>query len=187
MALRKYRRKVPLFLSSTTSVIILLFLALLIVWRLVARARRLIGRQRLSPGRAWFAVILFPTVIVALLLSPAAAGTETNVAALAAGTGIGVALGLIGLALTRFEACTDGLFYTPNAYLGMALVTALLARIAYRFTSEIASAEAFGMVPDELIFSPITLVIFGTLAGYYFAYSAGLLRWRMLKKESPPA
>ena len=46
---------------------------------------------------------------------------------------LGAALGVLGLRLTRFEATSAGLFYTPSAHLGIALSTLLVCRIAYRF------------------------------------------------------
>ncbi len=35
--------------------------------------------------------------------------------------------------------------------------------------------------------SPLTLAIFGTLAGYYVTYAIGLLRWRARVALQPPA
>jgi len=37
----------------------------------------------------------------------------------------------------------------------------------------------------EFVTSPVTLVIFGVLAGYYISYALGLLAWR--KRTAPPA
>ena len=34
--------------------------------------------------------------------------------------------------------------------------------------------------------TPLTLVILGTLAGYYCTYAVGLLRWYFSVKRSPP-
>jgi len=70
------------------------------------------------------------------------------------------------------------LFYTPNAHLGIALSLLFIARLGYR----IALPLATGRLPDpqsaQLGSSPLTLAIFGTLAGYYVTYAIGLLRWR---------
>ena len=49
------------------------------------------------------------------------------------GVTLGVALGLLGLRLTRFEITGEGMFYTPSAHLGVALSTLLVGRIVYRF------------------------------------------------------
>ena len=34
--------------------------------------------------------------------------------------------------------------------------------------------------------SPLTMAIFGTLAGYYVTYAIGLLRWRAQVSRLPP-
>ena len=95
-------------------------IAALVAWRVHARMRRMIGRQRLSPLRPWLAVTLFPLLAVLVLVASLAdpAGDPRVAAGLAAGALAGVALGLYGTRLTRFEATQAGLFYTPNAHLG---------------------------------------------------------------------
>ena len=35
--------------------------------------------------------------------------------------------------------------------------------------------------------NPLTMAIFGTLAGYYVTYAIGLLRWRARVSARPPA
>jgi hypothetical protein len=35
--------------------------------------------------------------------------------------------------------------------------------------------------------SPLTMGLFGMLAGYYVTYAIGLLRWRASVSEQPPA
>ena len=103
----------------------------LIAWRMYSRVRRLIGRQRLSVKRVWIRIVLFPLVVALLAFSvfmhPEALGY------LACGVAIGLALGALGLRLTKYEVTGEGLFYTPSAHLGIALSMLLIARIAYRF------------------------------------------------------
>ena len=83
---------------------------------------------------------LFPLLILLLAFGlrfkPPIMGT-----ALAGGLVLGIALGLLGLRLTRFESTPEGLFYVPSAHLGVALSTLLVCRIAYRFL-------AAGGLPD---------------------------------------
>jgi len=155
----------------------------LIAWRMHARVRRLIGRQKLPPVRPWVTVILFP-VLVALL----ALGARTSLhlsAALAGGVIAGVTLGVIGLHMTRFEVGSDGLYYTPSAHIGIALSTLVVARVVWRFlfTGMGAAGAGFGggsampAQPPHTTLTPLTLLLIGTLAGYYFTYAVGLLRW----------
>ena len=47
------------------------------------------------------------------------------------GVGIGAILGLLGLALTRWESRSEGLFYTPNRWLAFIIVFAIAARVLY--------------------------------------------------------
>ena len=89
--------------------------------------------------------------------------------------------------LTRFEVTPAGLFYTPNAYLGAALSVLLIARIAWRYAQIYAAQGPLDASPAEFGRSPLTLLIFGMLAGYYTVYSAGLLRWSRSAGPTLPA
>ena len=166
------------FDGSPQSMVLSLGLAALIAWRVYKRIRRLVGRQRLSGPRPWFTVTLFPLLLVMLALGSIA--HPLNLACLAAGAAVGVVLGLVGLRLTRFEATPQGLFYTPNAHLGIALSLLFIGRIVYRVAHLfLLSADAgAGMRPDDFARNPWTLLIFATLAAYYLSYAIGLLRWR---------
>jgi hypothetical protein len=157
-----------------TPTIVLLALAPLIVWRIYARVRRLVGRQRLSRVRPWISLCFFPALV--LLLAVLTLEHPVALASLAGSLIIGGLLGLYGLRLTRFERSAQGLFYTPNPYLGVTLSLVLVGRILYRLGELYASGVPPGG-PGELARSPVTLAIFGTLAGYYVAYAIGLLRW----------
>ncbi len=150
--------------------------AALIVWRLYARTRRVIGRQRLSTLRPWITVVAFPLILL-LVLSTSFLHPMTAAAVLA-GAAVGVALGLIGTRLTKFEATPAGLFYTPNAHLGIALSLLLVLRIGYRVVMLQASGQGVAAQSLQMGASPLTMAIFGTLAGYYVTYAIGLLRWR---------
>jgi hypothetical protein len=156
----------------------------LIAWRLYARIRRNIGRQRLSPVRPWITLVLFPTLIVFLGLATRMALIKEE--ALLGGIVLGIALGVLGHRLTKFEVTPEGLFYIPSAHLGILLSTVFVCRIAYRFlVNGIPDGGGFG---GRQPITPLTLVIFGTLAGYYCTYAVGLLRWsfstRRAQRES---
>jgi hypothetical protein len=136
----------------------------------------MVGRQRLSKVRPWLTVCLFPLLVALLLLGSLA---HPGVAlALVTGVVAGAALGFYGLHLTKFEQTPLGLFYTPNAHLGIALSLLFLARIGYRAAQLYFAAGATQMASTTFVRSPLTLLIFGTLAGYYVAYAVGLLRWQ---------
>jgi len=164
-------------LTHPSTLLVPVGIAALVCWRMYSRIKRLVGRQRLSKVRPWLTVSLFSLLLAVVLLSSLA--RPLGAFALVAGVGVGVALGFYCLSLTKFEQTSLGLFYTPNAHLGVALSLLLVARIGYRaaqlyFTARAATAA----VPSSFARSPLTLLILGTLAGYYVTYALGLLRWR---------
>ncbi len=168
-----------------SSVLLPAGIAVLVGWRMVSRIRRMVGRQRLSKVRPWITVCIFPLLLASLLAG--SIGHPMGVASLAAGAASGVALGLLGLRLTRFEETPLGLFYTPNAHLGIALSLVLVVRIGYRFArAYFGSGEISPPTTASMLASPLTLAIFGTLAGYYVAYAVGLLRWRRRVRRNGP-
>ncbi len=162
--------------SLNPGTIALLIVLPLIVWRMYSRFRRLVGRQRLSRIRPWITVTVFPTLV--FLVAWVAQFHVERLAWLAIGLVLGALCAVYALRLTRFEATTQGLFYTPNAHLGIALSTLMLARIGYRMYEVMTAGPILARDNSEFVRSPITLAIFGILAGYYVAYAIGLIRWR---------
>jgi hypothetical protein len=154
----------------------------LILWRFYSRVRRMVGRQRLSNVRPWITVCVFPVLTVLLVVASIA--QPLSPLALAAGIVVGVCLGVYGLRKTRFETTPQGLFYTPNAHLGVALSLLLLGRIIYRLI-QVYGASGLPAGPQiNYATTPVTLIIFGTLAGYYVTYAVGLLRWQRESSKS---
>jgi hypothetical protein len=149
----------------------------LVLWRLYARVRRHIGRQRSRAWRHWFGVVFFP--LLAALLALAALGRPLAEAALAAGVVGGAVLAIVALRLAKFERTEEGFFYTPNAYIGVGITLLLIGRVLYRFT-QIYGADAQALAASNAEFgrSPLTLALVGLLVGYYTVFAGGLLRWR---------
>ena len=90
----------------------------------------------------------------------------------------GSLLGVYGLCQTRFESTPQGLFYTPQAHLGIALSLLLIGRLLYRLIELYALDTTAPRGAPEFAQSPLTVAIFGLLASYYIAYAVGLVRWR---------
>lgn len=149
----------------------------LIGWRLQSRMRRMMGRQRLSPVRPWVSIVIFPLVVA--MLGFAALQQQHLGIYLGCGIVVGIGLGVLGLRLTRFEATTEGLYYTPSAHLGVALSALLVCRIAYRFAVGGFADPGAGSAPPGAGLTPLTLLLVGTLAGYYTTYAIGLVRWSL--------
>ncbi|AMP02197.1 putative membrane protein [Collimonas arenae] len=152
-------------------------IAALIVWRLYSRIRRTVGRQKLSNVRPWITICFFTWLVGMLLL-----GSITNTAhaaAIAGGVLLGAGLGVFGHRLTKFEKTSEGMFYTPSLHLGIALSLLFIVRIGYRAIQLFYfSSEPVVWPSANLSGSPLTLLIFGILAGYYVTYAIGLLHWR---------
>lgn len=157
-----------------------------IAWRVYWKFRRSIGRQRFVAARSWLSVTLLPLLLVVLAVSlrfqPAVLALS-----LVGGLVLGMALGLVGLRLTRFEVAADGLYYVPSAHLGVALSTLLVARIAYRYVTASTAGGYPGAAPMATHLTPLTLALIGTLVGYYVTYAAGLLRWSARQRRTQPA
>ena len=163
-------------ITLDTHLLVVVAFAAVVVWRMYVRIRRMIGRQRLSRVRPWITVSVFPLIFV-LLLATSLAHPTAGIAA-AAGAAVGAGLGILGKRLTKFEVTPAGLFYTPNAHLGIALSLLLVVRLAWRFVVLQTAGRHVDPQPMQWGTSPLTMAIFGTLAGYYVAYAIGLLRWR---------
>jgi hypothetical protein len=156
-------------------------LVALMLWRRISRQ---FGRQPIRRTRMLVRVVLFAVIGGLLLLGGL---RDVRLAeGLAGGIVPGAALGLFGLRLTRFE--TDpvrGDCYVPNPWIGALLVALLVGRLAWRFmvlwpqmqqAGALAAGHApgIGMAPGYHG-SPLTLLVFGLLVGYYISYYAGLL------------
>jgi len=89
-----------------------------------------------------------------------------------AGAAAGGVLGILGLLVSRWERAPDGLHYTPNRWLVLAITLVVAGRIAYGFWRAwhsglhgIAASGATG-----------SLAAGGIVLGYYLAYWLGVRR-----------
>ena len=163
--------------ANPQSLIIMLVVIPLIVWRVYARVKRNVGRQKSVAWRHWTTTVVFPLLLI--LLGVGAFADASAAAGLVAGVVVGVGLATVGLRLTVFENTDDGLFYTPNAHIGIALSLLFTGRMLYRMSQlYLGGAVQSGGSDMSFARSPLTLAIFGMLAGYYVVYAVGILRWR---------
>ena len=147
-----------------------------VVWRVYTRVRGLVGRQKFSLVRSWISAGLFP-ILLATLFTGTLSHPIQSLSQLA-GVAIGTALGIYGLRLTKFEVLDNERFYTPNAHIGIGLSLLFVGRVLYKVIHAYMSTAGFTEPPSEIIKNPLTLLIIGTLAGYYATYAIGLLHWR---------
>ncbi len=167
-----------------TPSMVLLLLSPLIIWRFYSRIRRLTVRQRSKAWRHWSSATLFPLLI--LTLAWTALGKPLALTSLLAAAVAGIGLAIWGLKLTRFETTEQGYFYTPNAHIGIALSLLFAGRLVFRIVN-LYGADVAGAPKGlgDFAKSPLTLLVFGLLAGYYAAYAIGVLRWRRAQARIP--
>ena len=150
----------------------------LIAWRAYSRVKRNIGRQTLSKRRPWVTMVIFPLLIVLLSFGAYSHHRPALFAAMAGVIAGGIVLGIYGLRHTKFDATPEGLFYTPNAHIGIALSVLFIGRVIYRMFVLYSMNPYAPQSSSDFAASPLTLGIFGLLAGYYVTYAIGLVRWR---------
>jgi MFS family permease len=93
------------------------------------------------------------------------------------GMGIGGILGLLGLALTRWENRPEGLFYTPSRWLAFLIVFAIAARVLYGWWHATHSGRNTPGGQHWLITASgtqLSLAVAAGLIGYYLVYSIGV-------------
>ena len=156
---------------STAPVIPIVFGGL-IAWSVYRRVRRNIGRQKLHPRRAVTSIVIFS--VLSALIAVSSARHPDMLLGFGAGLVPGILLGFVGLRLTRFETTDEGHFYTPSAHIGVALSVLFVGRLLYRMMvmPNFSTASAQTSAPVQ---SPLTLLIFGLVAGYYLTYMTGVL------------
>jgi hypothetical protein len=144
-----------------------------VLWRLYSRIRRLTTRQRSRTWRHRTTLVFFPLLIALMVF--VSLGSPVALAALAAGIALGVPVGMLALKKTTFERTGDEFWFTPHALIGFGVAMLFIGRMAFR-AWEFYLQGSF--VQHDFVRSPLTLLIFGILSGYYMTYAAGLLRWR---------
>ena len=96
-------------------------------------------------------------------------------------------LGLLGLAMTRWESRDEGLFYTPSRWLAFLIVFAIAARFAYGWWRATHSGSSVSAPSGQhwLITASgtqLSLAVAAGLISYYLVYSIGV-RLRLTRHE----
>jgi hypothetical protein len=97
------------------------------------------------------------------------------------GMGCGAILGLLGLAITRWERQPEGLFYTPSRWLALIVTLAIAARFVYGWWHATHSGSSAPGDQHWLITASgtqLSLAVAAGLIAYYLVYSIGV-RLRM--------
>lgn len=158
--------------------------ALLALWLLLMpvalwqRYRRGHARRRAVPWalrlNAW------SLLLSALLLLATAAllGAWVDAALSHAALGLlaGIATGIVGVWLTRFEHTAAGVFYTPNRWLALALTLVVAARVALGLAGLAPLWREGGAATDWAARQGGLLAVGGLLLGYHLGYAWALRR-----------
>jgi hypothetical protein len=98
---------------------------------------------------------------------------------------VGGILGLLGLAMTRWESQPEGLFYSPSRWLALIVTLTIAARFAYgwwRATHYGSGASAGEHWLITASGTHLSLAVAAGLIGYYLVYSIGV-RLRLTRHE----
>jgi hypothetical protein len=168
--------------------VLLLVLAFILAMPLLLVLRYRAGTARRF-GRRWVASLN----LVAIFLS---AGLFLYVAAITSfwvpdalryslfGLMGGCLLGLLGLALTRWEETPKALHYTPNRWLILIITLAVTARLLYGIWRIWHAWRASGSDTSWLEAAGVagSLAVGAIVLGYYVTYLAGV-RWRLRRRD----
>lgn len=158
---------------AVTSVLI----AAILGWAIYRRARRSFGRQPVNVVRLRVRVGVL--AVIGTLVLVASAVNMNLLAAMLGGIACGAVLATVGLRHTRFEATSEGRFYTPHTYIGLFVSALFIGRILFRYLTLYGDPQSMAQVspnPFDLYqHSPLTLAIFGVLVGYYILFNLGVL------------
>ncbi|MDB5826380.1 MAG: putative rane protein [Variovorax sp.] len=157
-------------------------LAPLVAWRVLVRLRRLVARQRYSRRVQYLrAAGLGILVIVVAVIAYSA---HAAFIALACGLMAGAILGGIGVRLTTFDPCEEGIFFQPNRFLGSALAIVLLGRIAWRlFTGTDDPGESLSVA--GFVRNVSTMLLFGLFSAHFIVYALGVIYWTRRDRLRP--
>lgn len=153
-------------------------IAAIVIWGLYRRTRRAFGRQRVRDGYMWFRIGILS--LAAVFIGAQITHDVDLLGILAAGIACGAVLGYFGLKHTKFEVTSEGRFYTPHTYIGLAVTALFIGRLLYRYLGMYNGLVPPANTGQDLAaiyrHNPSTLAVIGALVGYYVLYYVGVLQ-----------
>ena len=175
----------PLFLIPIAVLLVLALITLTLPLSLIQRYRMGTARR---PARSWVAALntfgVGVSIILFLLTAALTAAFVPNAFSYSvAGLAGGLALGCIGVALTRWEVSSRTLYYTPNRWLVLAITVGVAARLCFGFWRawhawQTTPAEGSWLAESGVAGSMATGAV---VLGYYLGFWAGV--WRGIGKR----
>jgi hypothetical protein len=151
----------------------LLVLTPFLVWRIYARLRTAMARQRSIVSRHWTGLLVFAAMILVplseLIRRPPMLGW------LLLGSAAGIGYGLWAFRKTRLEETDVGYYFTPPARLGIVIAMLFTARILYFGFEMYANQDA---PTPRFTDSMVSMLAVGLTGGYFGTISGGLAWWR---------
>lgn len=148
------------------------------------RFKRTFGRQLIKPKTMWARIALLSGVALLLVIT---APTPEMFAAALGGLAIGAAAAMFGFKRTLFDVTTEGRFYTPDKWVGIAMLSLFLGR----FVSRLLVLQQAGATSGQSPFagmqrSALTTGTFWVLASYYVIFYVRVLqRAKQLVNATP--
>jgi hypothetical protein len=171
---------VPLLLLPLLIVLALVTVVALIPLSLIQRYRVGTSRQRV---RGWLTTINLTGLALSVVLFLTSAALTTiwipGVLTYAAGgLSAGLVLGIVGLWLTRWEASTDALHYTPNRLLVLGMMLIVGSRVLYGLWRAWESWSVGLRGESWLVDAGVreSMAAGAVVLGYYLAYWTGVRR-----------
>jgi hypothetical protein len=158
-----------IFVLLSVGGVVLLSLAL----RYRAGTARRQGRRWVASLNVWLTSVSAVFFLCFTLMISFWVGTAFRFALI--GMACGGILGLLGLAMTRWEKQSEGLFYTPSRWLALLVTLAITARFAYGWwhaTHSSAPSDQHWLV--TVSGTQLSLAVAAGLIGYYLVYSVGV-------------
>jgi hypothetical protein len=169
----------PIFALAVAMLVVLAAIALMPL-SIVQRYR--VGTAR-RQARGWVTTLNLVAVGISVVLFLAGAAVTSiwvpwALTYAVSGVLAGCLLGALGLALSRWEASTSSLHYTPNRWLVLAIMLTVTARLIYGFWRAWHSWSAAPVGASWLAASGVSgSVAAGAIVlGYYLVYWAGVRR-----------
>jgi hypothetical protein len=176
---------VPIILLALVIFVVLAFggvVLLSLALRYRAGTARRQGRRWVATLNIWLTgfsavLYLFFAFLLSFWLGPTLRFAATGML-------IGCLLGLLGLALTRWEPEAEGLFYTPSRWLALLITAAIAARFAFGWWRATHPNVALGQQQWLMTASTtqLSVAVAGGLIGYYLVYAIGV-RIRLRRHE----
>lgn len=179
----------PFLIAIAGLLLLLALIAVSVPLSILQRYRAGTARRR---ARGWVATVNLSGLLLSafLLLLSAALATGWVPRALpytAAGLLGGCGLGMLGLALSRWERAPGSLYYTPNRWLVLSITLLVAARLIYGFWR---GWQAWQSTPAGISWLDAagaagSMGAAAVVLGYYLAYWAGV-RYRLRRQSGSP-